>query len=295
MPGSEPQVRKDSRLFEELCRALLQRGYAVRFQVNGQSMQPNLNDGDTVVVAPEAVAELRRGDVVLARNAEGLRVHRVTRRNSNSSNVTLQSDTGHAPDAPARHVYGRVCLRKHQRREEVFSAWRTQHAHPTRSFARRLRVAAELRLRRFLPSLFPVISLTACLFFTPVTHAQTADLQLTQTASATAVATNAYTQSLGTATTATWSGGTATFTFPTPLPSGVFPNAALTTTGFTPNVYNVTNVSITSVNYGAGTVSIALASQSMGAASAATWSSAGGGTASFTFPTPLPSQAVVGA
>jgi len=256
MPGSEPQVRKDSRLFEELCDALLRRGNAVQFRVNGQSMQPNLNDGDTVVVAPASAADLRRGDVVLARNCDGLLVHRVLANDSNSGEPSLRSDTGVVPDAPLSHVYGRVNLRKHRQREEVFSAWRTQCAHPTRTWARRLRAAARLRVRRVLGSLLGLVSFAVLMTLTPLAHAQTADLQLVQTPSATAVATNAYTQSLGTASTATWSGGTATFTFPTPLPSGVFTNAALTTTGFTPNAYNVTNATITSVNYAAGTVSI---------------------------------------
>ncbi len=66
MRVSETHIRRDSRLFEELCAALLRRGNAVQFRVNGQSMQPNLQDGDEVVVAPASAAQLRRGDVVLA-------------------------------------------------------------------------------------------------------------------------------------------------------------------------------------------------------------------------------------
>ncbi len=75
--------------------------------------------------------------------------------------------------------------------------------------------------------------LVAATFLAPAVVAQTADLQLTQTASSSAVATSATTQSLGTATSVTWAGNVASFTFPTPLPSGVVPNALLTTTGFT--------------------------------------------------------------
>ncbi|HVM74503.1 MAG TPA: C25 family cysteine peptidase [Candidatus Saccharimonadales bacterium] len=291
MSGSEPRVRKDSRLFEELCRALLRRGNAVQFRVNGQSMSPNLADGDTVVIVPTRSADLRRGDVALVRNSDGLLVHRVQTVDRRTGEIAVQSDTGHAPDAPAAQLYGRICLRKHQHREEVFSAWRMQYAHPTRTFARRLRTAAELRIRRFLPSLFGVILLAALTFSAPVVHAQTADLQLIQTPSATAVASNASTQSLGTASTVTWAGGVASFDFPTPLPGGVFVGAPLTTTGFTPTSYNLTNATITSVDPATGIVTVALAAQSTGTGTAS-WAS---NTGTFTFPTPLPSNAVAGA
>jgi len=291
MPGSEPQVRKDSRLFEELCDALLRRGNAVQFRVQGQSMSPNLADGDTVVVAPAKAADLRRGDVVLLRNPDGLLVHRVLTSDSTSGRFAVESDTGHSPDAPATRLYGRVCTRNHQGDEEVFSSWRTQFVHPTKTLGRRLRAAANARLRRVLP-LFGIVSLTGLLLFTPVAHAQTADLQLTQTPSATAVATSATLQSLGTATTVTWSGGVASFDFSTPLPAGVFVGAPLTTTGFTPASYNLTNASITSVNAATGVVTVALAAQSTGTATSATW---GSNVATFQFPTPLPSNAAVGA
>ena len=289
MAGSEPQVRKDSRLFEELCDALLRRGHAVQFQVNGQSMQPNLTDGDTVVVAPASAADLRRGDVVLARNSDGLRVHRVVVLDSNSTELSVRSDTGLAPDAPVSRIYGRVNLRKYRQREEVFSAWRTQYAHPSKTWTRRLCTAAELRVRRALDSLFALFLFALLIVLAPLAHAQTADLQLTQTPSATAVSTNAV--ALGTASTVTWSGGTASYTFPSPLPAGVSTGGLLTTSGFTSSSYNVTNAVITSATSGTGVVTIAMPAQSAGTASSATWAANVG---TFTFPTPLPANAIVG-
>ena len=55
MPASEIQVRKNSRVFAELCAAVLERGHRVQFRVHGESMRPNLSDGDTVLVAPTVV------------------------------------------------------------------------------------------------------------------------------------------------------------------------------------------------------------------------------------------------
>ena len=129
-------------------------------------------------------------------------------------------------------------------------------------------------------------------FLAPAVVAQTADLQLTQTASSSAVATSATTQSLGTATSATWTGNVASFTFPAPLPSGAVTNALLSTAGFTVSAYNVTNGTITSANSATGVVTVALASQSLGRVTTVTWA---GGVATYTFPAPLPSYAVMGA
>ncbi len=66
------------------------------------------------------------------------------------------------------------------------------------------------------------------------------------------------TSSLGTASAASWAGNSASFTFPTPLPASVVQYSALTTTGFTPAGYNLTNVPIISVNTTTGVITVAL-------------------------------------
>jgi len=292
MSTREVTVRKDSRLFVALCEALLRRGHPVQFTVRGQSMQPNLLDGDTVLVEPASPGKLRLGDVVLLQTSEGLRVHRV--HHISSAGLTTRGDAGIDIDPRTLHVFGKVVSRSRGSRAQSFHVLQTRFLHPLRSVSHRLRIAAAIRLRRATSTVFAAIGLLLLLAvaFSPVASAQTADLQLTQTASSPAVATNATTQSLNTSTAVTWTGGIATFTFPTSLPSGVFPNALLTTAGFAPSGYNLTNASITSVNYATGAVSVALSNQSLGTATNATWVS---NVASFTFPMPLPSFAVVGA
>ncbi|HXX14722.1 MAG TPA: S24 family peptidase, partial [Candidatus Eremiobacteraceae bacterium] len=187
---SESEVRKDSRLFEELTSALLRRGHAVQFRVHGQSMTPNLRDGDQVVVAPVNPTELHRGDVVLAQNLDGLRVHRLHSVDTASRAATLRSDTGLDFDPPAHRIFGKVVSARHGAHEQQFTAFQTRFVHPLRVFARRLLAAGRLRLRRLaLLSLATVLSfLVYAVFFAPTVHGQTADLQLTQTASAPAVA-----------------------------------------------------------------------------------------------------------
>ena len=244
MPTREVLLRKDSRLFTELCAALLRRGHHVRFRVEGASMQPNLRDGDTVVVAPASAAELRSGDVAFVETPDGLRVHRV--KHVGNGAVITRGDTGRECDPQTTRVLGRARSVWRNGREVPLSFWRTRVVHPVSAVARRLRLAAKNRLRWASVFLFGASALSL-LFAASGTQAQTADLQLTQTASASAVDSNATTQSLGTASTATWSGGVGTFTFPTPLPSGVFANALLSTTGFAPAAYNVTSASIMKV------------------------------------------------
>jgi hypothetical protein len=190
MRVSEPQVRKDSRLFEELCAALLRRGNAVQFRVNGASMQPNLLDGDDVLVAPVNREELRRGDVVLARNDDGLRVHRVQSFAGRSGAPTISSDTGLNNDPPVNRVFGKVIASRRGIDEQQFTNVRTRFVHPARTFLRRAQAAMKLRLRRLgLGFLVTGVCCLACAsFFAPTAQGQTADLQLVQTASATAVA-----------------------------------------------------------------------------------------------------------
>ncbi len=190
MRVSEPSVRRDSRLFKELCEALLRRGNAAQFRVNGQSMTPNLLDGDDIVVAPTNAAQLRRGDVVLAENTEGLRVHRVNSSDSYPGEMRLRSDTGLDEDAPASQILGKVVVMRRGAQEQKFDTIQTRFVHPLRILARRVHAAAKLRWHRLLVLLsgMVLLALASASFLAPRVHAQTADLQLTQTTSATAVA-----------------------------------------------------------------------------------------------------------
>ncbi|HYA62497.1 MAG TPA: S24 family peptidase, partial [Candidatus Sulfotelmatobacter sp.] len=184
MSGSEPLVHKNSRLFADLCSAILERGNAVRFRVQGESMRPNLLDGDLITVVPVAPRELRPGDVALVQNADGLLVHRVNSCDSASGTVVTQSDTGLEPDSPSSRLLGKVTHNRRGSKEQRFNAWQARCVHPARILLHRLHGAAVSRLRRFaflFYGLF-VLALSHGSFIAPAAHAQTADLQLTQTA-----------------------------------------------------------------------------------------------------------------
>jgi uncharacterized repeat protein (TIGR01451 family) len=152
-------------------------------------MRPNLLDGDDVVVTPAEAKDLQCGDIVLAENAEGLLVHRVSSSDSASGKVILRSDTGIDFDPPVTRVFGRVLSLRRSSQEEPLTPLQTRFVHPLRGLFRRVRAAAVLRLRRAQFFLFGILALfLLCVtFVAPTAYAQ-ADLALTQTASVTAVA-----------------------------------------------------------------------------------------------------------
>jgi len=189
MPASEIQVRKNSRVFAELCAAVLERGHRVQFRVHGESMRPNLSDGDTVLVARAVVSQLQPGDLALIQNADGLLLHRVS--SSSSGALRTASDTAFAPDLPASHPFGKVVVRRHGSRAEVMTPFQTRFVDPVRIVARRVRLAAQHRLRRAWSLLVAIAAFLflGATFLAPVAKAQ-ADLRLAQTVSASAIAVN---------------------------------------------------------------------------------------------------------
>ena len=189
MPGSEPVVRKDSRLFVELCSALLRRGRSVRFRVHGESMKPNLRDGDLATVAPALPHDLRHGDIALTQNDSRLLLHRVHSSSSTSDTFHTKSDTGLASDGVPDRLFGRVTHTRRSAKEHRLTAWQNRCVHPARLLLSRIYAAASLRLSRISLRFFgsSALLIVASLLFASAAHAQ-ADLQLTQTVSATAVA-----------------------------------------------------------------------------------------------------------
>lgn len=110
-------LRRDQASFDELSAGLLSQGSAIRFRAHGESMAPQIRDGDVLTVEPATVADLRVGDVALHRTGEGpLVVHRVVRRRAGGGRVALAT-RGDAVLGPAdlvreQDVLGRVTARE---------------------------------------------------------------------------------------------------------------------------------------------------------------------------------------
>jgi Peptidase S24-like len=87
----------------EAIDSVLSDGSAVRFRAAGRSMHPTIRDGETLMLAPMQVAELRRGDILLARQPGRLVAHRVvslTTQNNDVATVLLRGDALPVCDLP---------------------------------------------------------------------------------------------------------------------------------------------------------------------------------------------------
>ena len=188
MHAREVQIRKDSRLFTEMCAALLRRGHQVKFHAEGQSMQPNLRDGDAVVIAPAEVAQLQRGDITFVANSDGLRVHRLSQISAEANHCITCSDTGLHSDPAPFHVFGKVVTVSRDGRERKLFPWQLRVAHPVASFARRILLAGRRRLKNVFGVHTGLLLVIATFLFVPIASAQNADLSLTQSVLPTVVA-----------------------------------------------------------------------------------------------------------
>lgn len=92
--------RPQSKQFQSFVRQCLQAGLRVRFQARGASMSPTIRDGQVVFVKPAQLSSLRRGDIVLANGAHGLRLHRLVEIDCKQNIFVTRGDSGLQDDAP---------------------------------------------------------------------------------------------------------------------------------------------------------------------------------------------------
>jgi hypothetical protein len=91
-------------MFVDVCVGLLNLGQSVRFQANGWSMHPTIQDGETILVEPVSASQVKRGDIVLYRTPRGVTAHRIDRvvKDTNSVLNTRSSsrDSFHSVHSP---------------------------------------------------------------------------------------------------------------------------------------------------------------------------------------------------
>jgi uncharacterized repeat protein (TIGR01451 family) len=189
--SSEKLPRRDSRLFGKLAEDFLRSGTPVRFRAEGASMTPNLSGGELLTVAAVDAASIRRGNILLTREGRGFKAHRVVALRAKDSGIETRGDAGWANDSVGRNdILGRVSFAENDgeagrmRQDSRFSSWRAG----ARRFAQHIRAAVTLRLRKALCISVCAAAAGGCFLLAPApVAAQSADLSLTQTTSASVV------------------------------------------------------------------------------------------------------------
>ena len=181
MKTSEKLLRRDTSQFAMLCEDVLQRGLQVRFLAHGQSMQPNVLNGDAVIAESVDASQLRRGDIALTLGAHGVLLHRVIGLDPKTNRIVTRGDAGQQNDTPAALVLGRaVCLERDGKRISLQRPGK-KLLHALRRQYRRVIQAGTRRSPRLRSMLAPLL----CALFALCLYASPAAAQFTITDSVT--------------------------------------------------------------------------------------------------------------
>lgn len=183
MKTSAKLLRRDTSQFAMLCETALQHGLQVRFLAHGQSMQPNVLNGDAVIAEPVDACELRRGDIALTLGAHGVLLHRVIGLDPATNRIVTRGDAGQQNDTPAELVLGRaVCLERDGKRISLQRPG-TKLLHTLRRQYRRVIQAGARRSPRLRGMLAPLLCalFALCLYASPATAQFTISNSVTPT------------------------------------------------------------------------------------------------------------------
>ena len=170
--------KRDSRQFAVVCEAALGESLRVRFRADGQSMQPNVLDGDTVVVAPiSIVGQPQRGDIALTRGEAGFVLHRVVGFDAVTGNIITRGDSGQQNDPCAAKLLGKVVAIERDGRTIPLTTPGTALRHSVRTQANRFRLGGMRMAKTFRTAIVPAIFM----LFAFLLHVSGASAQATLT------------------------------------------------------------------------------------------------------------------
>jgi uncharacterized repeat protein (TIGR01451 family) len=180
--------KRNSALLAAVCKALLDRGVNVRFRAQGQSMKPNILDGDALIIASVPQKELRRGDVALTHGQDGLRAHRVYNADPAARSVITRGDSGQENDPATPGVLGIVVAVERKGRKTSMTQPYRRLRHALGMQLHRLKLAASLRLRKLAcSSVLFIVVVASGILLNPSPAAAQADLTMSQTTSVSVV------------------------------------------------------------------------------------------------------------
>jgi uncharacterized repeat protein (TIGR01451 family) len=174
--------KRDSRQFAVVCEAALGESLRVRFRADGQSMQPNVLDGDTVVVAPiSAAGKCERGDIALTKGENGFVLHRVVGIDTVTGGIITRGDSGQQNDPCAAKLLGKVIAIERDGKIFSLTSRGTALRHSVRKQSRRLQRGGMRLASRFRTAIAPAIFM----LFAFLLHAGSAAAQATFTVTVT--------------------------------------------------------------------------------------------------------------
>ena len=139
-----------------------------------------------MVVEAAREGNVARGEVVLARGAEGFRVHRLIRKIAGSAAVT-RGDAGQAEDAAEQEILGRVVAVVRRDEESSLERPWSRPLHAARTFLRRVWLGGRRKLTGGLFGIVPAMILWQLLAGAAPAQANTVPITVTQTPSVTTV------------------------------------------------------------------------------------------------------------
>ncbi len=148
---------RNSARFMAACEAAFEQGFSVRFRARGQSMQPNVLDGDTVEVAPFASRDLSMGDIAMTHGEDGVLLHRVIARDKRTDEVITRGDAGQENDALPAFVLGKVVSIERGQRRMSLKRPGTRLVHALRRQVHRAMQAGRCRVRHLHAALVPAL------------------------------------------------------------------------------------------------------------------------------------------
>ena len=182
--------KKNSEQFAAVCQELLQSGAQVRFRAEGESMRPNILDGDVVVLTSSSAQESEAGEVALTRGKDGLRLHRVTSKDAEKGTIVTRGDSGQECDPETSSVVGKVVSIERAGKKKRMTGSGVRLIHDARGLAHKIKLGSSRRLKKVSASLAVIGTVLFAVLLLGASPAagQTADLSVTQTAAPTTVA-----------------------------------------------------------------------------------------------------------
>jgi len=182
--------KKNSEQFAAVCQELLQSGAHVRFRAEGESMRPNILDGDVVVLTASSAQASEAGEVALTHGKDGLRLHRVKSKDAEKGTIVTRGDSGQDCDPETSSVVGKVVSIERHGKKKRMTGSGVRLIHDARGLAHKIKLGSSRRLKKVSASLAVIgtVLFAALLFGASPAAGQTADLGVTQTAAPTTVA-----------------------------------------------------------------------------------------------------------